>query len=222
MKRLTLFKKMSALIMTAMMVLSLAACTDEKTAEADNSSASEETKESTEESTEGTDSAKEQEATEMNRELVVYFSATGNTKEVAETLSEMKEAEIIEIVPAEPYTDEDLNYNDSNSRTTIEQNDENARPEIAEEINLDEYSVIYVGYPNWWGDMPRILYTFFDTYDLSGKTIAPFCTSGGSGLSGTVETIAELEPEATVTEGMHASAANAESDIQEWLNEIGL
>ena len=217
MKRLTLFNKMSALLMTAMLVLSLAACTNGKTVETDNSSVSEETKESTER----TEITENQKATKTNKEIVVYFSATGNTKEVAETLSEMRQAEIIEIVPAEPYTDEDLNYNDSNSRSTVEQNDENARPEIAEVMNLDEYSVIYVGDPIWWGDMPRILYTFFDTYDLSGKTIAPFCTSGGSGLSGTVETIKKLEPEAEVTEGIHASAANAENDIQEWLEKIG-
>lgn len=222
MKGLTQSKKIGVLIMTAMIILCLAACTNRKTEEVDSSSVTGETKENIEKSGKEKEVVEEKEDTEMSKELVVYFSATGNTKEVAETLSEMKEAEIIEILPAEPYTDEDLNYNDSNSRTTVEQNDENSRPEIAEEINLDEYSVIYVGYPNWWGDMPKILYTFFDTYDLSGKTIAPFCTSGGSGLSDTVETISELEPDATVTEGMHASAANAESDIQEWLNEIGL
>ena len=158
-----------------------------------------------------------------SRELVVYFSATGNTETAAETLADMRGADIYEIVPEDPYTEADLDYNDDSSRSTQEQNDEDARPEIAGEIeNIADYDVIYVGYPIWWGDMPRILYTFFDTYDLSGKTIAPFCTSGGSGLSGTPSTIESLEPDATVLEGLHTSASGAESDLADWLSSIGL
>src|SRR5699024_1923418 len=127
---------------------------------------------------------------------------TGNTKAVAEIFAEEKNWDIYEIVPEQPYTDADLDYNDSSSRSTVEQNDENARPAISGSIeNIEDFDVIYVGFPIWWGDMPRILYTFFDNYDLSGKTIAPFATSGGSGISGAVESIRELEPEATVTEG---------------------
>lgn len=155
--------------------------------------------------------------------LVVYFSATGNTKEVAETLAEMQGADIYEIVPEEPYTDEDLDYNVDDCRANLEQNDEDARPEIAEDIeNIEDYDVIYVGFPIWWGNMPRILYTFFDAHDLSDKTIAPFCTSGGSGISEAVKTIEELEPDATVTEGLRTSASGAEADLQEWFGEIGL
>lgn len=155
--------------------------------------------------------------------LVVYFSATGNTESVAEAIAETQGAELYEIVPEDPYTDEDLDYNNSSSRTTAEQNDENARPAISGEIeNIDDYDVIYVGFPIWWNDMPRIMYTFFDTYDFSGKTIAPFCTSGGSGISGAVSNIEELEPSATVTEGLRTSPSDAEGDIAEWLESIGL
>ena len=126
-------------------------------------------------------------------------------------------------MPEQPYTDADLDYNDSSSRSTVEQNDENARPAISGSIeNIEDYDVIYVGFPIWWGDMPRILYTFFDNYNLSGKTIAPFATSGGSGISGAVESIRELEPEGTVTEGLLTSASTAESDLNEWLGSIGL
>lgn len=157
--------------------------------------------------------------------LVVYFSATGNTKAVAETLAELINADIYEIVPEQPYTSEDLNYNNRDSRSTSEQNDKNARPAISGSItNLDQYDVIYVGYPIWWGDMPRILYTFFDSYDFGGKTIAPFCTSGGSGLSGTPRTIADLESGATVLDGLHvgsSSANNAQNSLNEWLASIG-
>ncbi len=157
---------------------------------------------------------------------MVYFSATGNTKAVAETLAGMQGADLFEIVPEEPYTDADLDYNDRASRSTLEQNDDNARPAISDTIdNIDAYDVIYVGYPIWWADLPRIMYTFFDTYDLSGKTIAPFCTSGGSGLSGTPGTIAEFEPEATVLDGIQlgsGAAHDAEEALSEWLTEIGL
>ena len=157
--------------------------------------------------------------------LVVYFSATGNTKAVAETLAELQGADIYEIVPEQPYTDEDLNYNDRTTRATAEQNDPDARPAIQGSItDFEQYEVVYVGYPIWWGDMPRILYTFFDTYDFSGKTIAPFCTSGGSGFSGTPGTIAELEPGAMVLDGLHVSdsaADSAESSVSQWLADIG-
>ena len=157
--------------------------------------------------------------------LVVYFSATGNTKAVAETLAELLDADLYEIVPEQPYTEEDLNYNDRTTRATAEQNDPNARPAIQGSIaDFEQYEVVYVGYPIWWGDMPRILYTFFDAYDFSGKAIAPFCTSGGSGLSGTPGTIAELEGGATVLEGLHVSgsaAGGSESSVSQWLADIG-
>lgn len=158
--------------------------------------------------------------------LVVYFSVTGNTKTIAETLAKKQNTDIYEIVPEQPYTSEDLNYNDSSTRATVEQNDENTRPIISGNINdIENYDVVYIGYPIWWGDMPRILYTFFDIYDLSGKTIVPFCTSGGSGLSGTPLTISELEPNANVLDGLQISSSslsNAESNINEWIASIGL
>lgn len=155
--------------------------------------------------------------------MIVYFSATGNTKAVAEIFAAALDADLYEIVPVQPYTDEELNYNDSSTRATVEQNDENARPAISGSVeNIGDYDVIYVGFPIWWGDMPRILYTFFDSYDLSGKTIAPFATSGGSGISKAVQSIEALEPEAAVTEGLLTSGSRAESDLTEWLGSIGL
>lgn len=166
-------------------------------------------------------SAKENESTKTPRALVVYFSATGNTKAVAETLAELQGADLFEIVPEQPYTAEDLNYNDSSTRASVEQNDETARPAIAGGIdNIGDYDVIYVGFPIWWGDLPRILNTFFDTYDLSGKVIAPFCTSGGSGISAAVQTISGLEPDATVTDGLRAGSSTAEDDLNQWLSTI--
>lgn len=155
--------------------------------------------------------------------LVVYFSATGNTEAVAETLAETQGAEIYEITPEDPYTEEDLDYNNDSSRANAEQNDESSRPAISGTIdNIDDYDVIYVGFPIWWGNMPRIMYTFFDTYDFSGKTIAPFCTSGGSGISEAVSSIEELEPDAEITEGLRTSPSEAADDIAQWLDRTGL
>lgn len=171
-----------------------------------------------------TESMAESDAGET-KELVVYFSATGNTKAAAETLAGLLGAELYEIVPEEPYTEADLDYNDRTTRATTEQNDPDARPAMAgEALDIAPYEMIYVGYPIWWSDMPRILYSFFDTYDLTGKTIAPFCTSGGSGLSGTPDRIRELEAGAEVTDGLAISgsaAADAEGDLKEWLTAIG-
>lgn len=156
-------------------------------------------------------------------ELIVYFSATGNTKTVAENLAEIRGCDIVEIEPAVPYTEEDLDYSNDSCRANLEQNDDSARPEIANTIeNIDSYDVIYLGFPIWWGDMPKIMCTFLDTYDLSGKTIAPFCTSGGSGISSAADRIAEMEPDAEVTEGLRTSTSSAEADLTDWLGEIGL
>ncbi len=158
--------------------------------------------------------------------LVVYFSATGNTRTVAETLAAQLGAEIYEIVPEQPYSDEDLNYSNSNSRATAEQNDENARPAIAGALpDLTAYDTVYIGFPIWWGNMPRILYTFFDACDFSGKTIAPFCTSGSSGIAAASRTLAELEPNAVVTEGLQIGASaldNAQSALADWVASLHL
>lgn len=153
--------------------------------------------------------------------LVVYFSHTGNTETVANFIHEAVGGDIIKLETEEPYTD---NYNDLLDIAQNEQN-ENARPALSTRIdNIEDYDTIFLGYPIWWGDMPMALYTFLDEYDLSGKTIAPFTTSGGSGLSGTPSNIADEEPNATVTEGLSIGDDNVEdsqSEVNEWLSEIG-
>lgn len=152
-----------------------------------------------------------------NSELVVYFSWSGNTETVAKEIQSQTGADIFRIEPAEAYT------NDYNTLLDIAQEEQrnDARPEIAGTIeNFSDYDVIYLGFPNWWGDMPMIVYSFFDEYDLSGKTLAPFCTSGGSGFSGTINTMETLEPDATITEGLHirdSAAENPGEAVTEWL-----
>ena len=167
------------------------------------------------------DDSEEAAAETTSKSLVVYFSWSGNTENVAKSIQTQTNSDLFEIVPKTPYSDD---YNTVVDLAQEEQKN-NARPEIADVIeNIEQYDVIYVGFPNWWGDMPMILYTFFDTYDLSSKTIAPFCTSGGSGLSNTVNEMKELEPNATVTSGLHigsAASSNPDDAVSQWLNEIG-
>lgn len=234
-------KKLFAICIICMLMISLTACGSNGNTEAEStdvkqteqtSTFSEQTSTPSEQASENSAAAvseatEEQSGTEAENNgsdiLVVYFSATGNTKAVAEAFAAALDADIYEIVPEQPYTEEDLNYNDRSTRATMEQNDTNARPAILGGVeNMEAYDVIYVGFPIWWGDMPRILYTFFDSYDLSGKTIAPFATSGGSGISRAVQSIEELEPDALVTEGLLTSPSDAESDLPGWLEGIGL
>ncbi len=169
---------------------------------------------STEPSTEPTE-----EAAKM---LVVYFSATGNTKAVAEEIVWLTGADLYEIVPADPYTDEDLNYNNNDCRANQEMNDASARPAIGSEaIDISSYDTVFVGYPIWWGTAPRIINTFLDTYDLSGKIVLPFCTSGSSGIAQSVSDIRAAEPDADVRDGLRASGAN-DSGIESWIADNGI
>ena len=154
--------------------------------------------------------------------LVVYFSWSGNTENVANAIAEQTGADIFEIVPEEAYIDD---Y-DALLDIASQEKQSGARPAIAGSIeDIARYDVVYVGYPNWWSDMPMILYTFFDSYDLSGKTIAPFCTSGGSGLSGTVDSIKGLEPDAEVLEGLHigsSAASDPGAAVSAWLESLDI
>ena len=119
----------------------------------------------------------------MTKALVAYFSATGTTKRAAEALAAAIDADLFEIQPVEPYSAEDLDWRDSQSRSSLEMKDETARPAIAGSVeNMDDYDVVFVGFPIWWYVEPRIIDTFLEAYDFSNKTIMPFATSGGSGL----------------------------------------
>ena len=124
----------------------------------------------------------------MSRKLVAYFSASGVTKKLAERISKIAGADLHEIVPKEIYTDEDLNWMNENSRSSIEMKNKSFRPEIANKINnIDDYDTIYVGFPIWWYVAPTIINTFLESYNLTGKTIIPFATSGESLMGNTNE-----------------------------------
>ena len=264
-------KKVFAMLLAAMMVFSLAACSGDETQESDTLSSSpssesvsepEASSSETEESTPSSeneasepetssstetpsseDAAEEETGTNM---LVAYFSyaenadlpegvdasatasiqawngeTTGNTGVMAAMIAEATGADLFSIQTVEKYPD---SYD-----ATIDQGQEernaDARPELATHVeNLDSYDVIFLGFPNWWGDMPMAVYSFLDEVDLSGKTIVPFVTSGGSGFSNTISTIESMESGATVQEGLSvsgSSATSAQEQVNEWLSSLG-
>lgn len=153
--------------------------------------------------------------------LVVYFSNTGNTKTIAEYISEELGADLFEIIPAVPYTSADLDYNDSSSRSTIEQNDSSSRPEIANTVeNMEQYDTIYLGYPIWWGRAPQIISTFLESYNFDGKTIVPFCTSASSGIGSSDTNLHGLtSPGTNWLAGRRFSGGASRDVVAEWLSE---
>ena len=126
---------------------------------------------------------------DMAKKLVTYFSCSGVTARVAHDLAQAAGAELYEIKPVQPYTAEDLNWTDNSSRSSREMNDKGSRPAVAGNIDMEEYDTVFVGFPIWWGIAPRIVQTFLERYDFSGKTVIPFCTSGGSGVGRTDEVL---------------------------------
>ena len=149
--------------------------------------------------------------------LVAYFSATGTTKGVAEKIAAVTGGDLYEILAAEPYSDADLDYNDSSSRSTIEQNDKSARPEIgSEDISLEGYTTIYLGFPIWWGEEPRIMDTFAEKYNFDGITVIPFCTSGGSGIGRSGPNMEALAGSGTWLEGERFRGSVSEEELQTW------
>ena len=153
-----------------------------------------------------------------NKALVVVFSATGTTRGVAEKIAALTGAELVEIVPAQPYTTEDLNYNDHTTRATVEQNTPDVRPEIANDISLDGYTTVYLGYPIWWGQAPRIMSTFAESHDFTGITVIPFCTSGSSGAGRTGETLGEQAGTGAFLSSTRFDGGVSEAELQTWID----
>ena len=155
--------------------------------------------------------------------LIAYFSATNNTEGIANHLDAILDADLYEIVPETPYTSDDLNYNDSSSRSSREMDDPNARPAISGGVeDMEQYDVILLGYPIWWGEAPRIINTFLESYDLDGKTIVPFCTSGSSGIGSSASNLHSLAGSATWLEGRRFSGGASEGDVQSWVDDLNL
>ena len=233
-----MMKKTIAILLSLVMILGLAACGNsasqtEQPSMEENSVEStvgiEESAESSGTDTENTDAPESQlEGTnapdaQESKILVAYFSATGTTEGVAEHIANGLNADIYEIVPEEPYTDADLDYNDNNSRTTIEMNDSDARSAISGSVeNMEQYDIVFIGYPIWWGEAPRIVSTFVESYDFSGKTIVPFCTSGGSGMGSSAANLEQLTNGAQWLSGERLSGSDSQDEVMEWVNGLGL
>ena len=219
-------KKAIVILLSLTMILGLTACGNSasKTKQPSTEDTFVESKADTEsaETSTNMENTDNQDAQE-HKILVAYFSATGTTKGVAEHIANGLNADIYEIVPEEAYTDADLDYNDNNSRTTIEMNDPDARPAISGSVeNMEQYDIIFVGYPIWWGEAPRIVSTFMESYDFSGKTIVPFCTSGGSGIGSSASDLERLTSGATWLDGRRLNGSDSQDTVMEWVNSLDL
>lgn len=159
----------------------------------------------------------------MNKKiLVAYFSASGVTAKAAKKLAEAAQAELYEIKPEVPYTRADLNWMDKKSRSSVEMNDKTSRPAIADKVaNMEEYDMVFVGFPIWWYVAPTIINTFLESYDFSGKTIIPFATSGGSGMGRTNENLKPSCLGATLMPGKMLNGRLSEKELKEWVESIG-
>jgi flavodoxin len=157
----------------------------------------------------------------MNKVLVAYFSATGTTKKVAEKLAKATGGNLFEIKPQVEYTSEDLNWNDKKSRSSVEMNDEFSRPEIENVVeNIDDYDTVFVGFPVWWYIPPRIIQTFIEKHNLSGKKIITFVTSGGSGIKGSTDFLEKNYSDLNIIEGKRFGWNESFESIGAWVEKI--
>ena len=159
----------------------------------------------------------------MRKALVAYFSATGNTKKLAETLRAATGSDLFEIVPTQIYTEENLNWHDDNSRSSIEMKDKSARPKIKNKIeNMGDYQIIFLGFPIWWYTAPRIIDTFLESYDFSGKTIVPFATSGSSEMDDISDSLKEVcNGKANFVNGKRFESYDI-SSLKKWIDSLNI
>lgn len=219
-------KIIAALLLVLIMATAMAGCADGSKAYSNSdvriSGQSGKNSEDKETGTDASDSNEKPEAkdsVENGKILVVYFSHSGNTKKIAEEIQDKTGADIFEIKTVNAYSDD---YNTVLDEAKAELNDK-AKPKLNETVkDMAQYQTVIIGYPIWWGDMPMAVYSFLDEYDLSGKTVLPFCTHGGSGLSGTDKNIQNEEKDVKVTDGLairDSSLDEADGDIDQWLEE---
>lgn len=212
-------KKILALLMTALLVFSLVACAKDNTES--TTSSSESTADNATES--ALESASNNDTSSEKKPLIVYFSATGSTKKVAEYIAKETGGQLYEVVPEEEYTSDDLNWNDKNSRVSREHDDETLRTVKLKETSVpdwDSYDTVYVGYPIWWGIAAWPLSAFVAANDFSGKTVIPFCTSASSGLGDSAKLLEEAAKGGTWLSGKRFSSSAEKDEVASWLGEI--
>ena len=218
-------RKFTVILFTILMLVSLAACTknNKNTAIPESDTVTKTSEQSTAINNTEENKSIDTKKTEDLKILVAYFSATHTTEGIAEYIAEELSSDIYEIVPKEQYTEEDLNYSNSNSRSTVEMNDAQARPVITGSVeNMEQYDVVFLGYPIWWGEAPRIISTFVESYDFSGKTIIPFCTSGSSGIGSSATNLQALTNNANWLSGQRFSGESSKDTIAYWIEELNI
>ena len=219
-------KRVLPVLIAIMMLLGLAACGGSAPSNADTPSEATDSSNSAKtdaDTTAAPDAAQNgnQTAAAGGKVLVVVFSATGTTKGVAEKIAALENADLYEIKAAQEYTNDDLNWHDSASRTTVEQNDKSARPGIgSESVSLAGYEKIYIGYPIWWGEEPRIMDTFVESYSFDGITMIPFCTSSSSGIGRSGQNLADLAKTGNWLDGQRFSGSESEAELQDWIDSL--
>ena len=205
-------KKIISLFMVLTMVLSLAAC-----------STNQSPRESTPEKQPDSSAEAQQPTDEAGKTLVVYYSATGNTENVANYIATATDGDLFELEPAEPYSDADLNWTDDNSRVVREHDDESLRDIelVADTVeNWDSYDTVFIGYPIWWGIAAWPVNGFIEANDFTGKTVIPFCTSSSSGLGESGELLAEMAGTGDWQEGQRFRSGASESDVAAWVESL--
>ena len=233
-------RKGIAILMGMMAAVSLTACDSGSTASSggsDSSSAAESSAAESSSSASSSETVPEEPVSEAEPSasvggedasggtLVVYFSATGNTEEAAGYIASLTGGDLFELEPVEPYTSEDLNYSDDNSRVSLEYADESLREvELAADTveNWNDYDTVFIGYPIWWGIAAWPVDNFIEANDFTGKTVIPFCTSSSSGMGQSGELLAELAGTGEWLEGQRFSSRVSEADVEEWLSTLGL
>lgn len=212
-------KKFAALILSAICILATSGCkTPSAPAETGNANFP-----SSKETVSASSGSETMDSKESGKMLVAYFSATGTTRTLAEGVADVLDADLYEIVPETPYTLEDLDYSDPSSRSQVEQNDPSARPAISGEVGkMEDCGILFLGYPIWNGQAPRIISTFLESYDFSGKIIVPFCTSGSSGIGSSSTNIQGLAADADWLPGRRFADGSSQAEIEEWIKSLNL
>lgn len=214
-------KRALCIITSLFLLLALVDCGNQKTDNSVNSSGSSNNVQSEKEENQSENTVPEN---SDGKVLVVYYSSTGNTKEAAELIAAATGGDLFELVPSDPYTDEDLNWNDENSRVVYEHENPDARdvPLVSSvPENFSEYDTVFIGYPIWWGIAAWPVNSFIEANDFTGKTVIPFCTSASSGLGESGELLAEAAGTGNWLEGRRFSSGVSQSEIEEWLNGLG-
>ena len=224
------WKRLFSCLLAGTMALSLAACGGSDSAASDQTAEEQTQEETTSPADTSTDTAApeasgSESTVERGNVLVVYYSATGNTENAASYIAQATGGDLFEITPAEPYTDDDLNWSDENSRVTREHEDESLRDvelTTTQVENWDSYDTVFLGYPIWWGIAAWPVDGFVEANDFTGKTVIPFCTSSSSGLGESGELLADLAGTGDWQEGQRFRSSVSQEDVNEWVDSLGL